>query len=35
VHKKYTSIYTLYSLSGEFTTPKCGTKPQRLMNVGA
>ena len=33
VHKKYTSIYTPYSLSSEFTTPKCGTKPQRLLKI--
>jgi len=33
VHKKYTSIYTPYSLSSEFTTPKCGTKPQRLIDA--
>jgi len=31
VHKKYTSIYTPYSLSGEFTACRCGTKPQRLL----
>jgi len=35
VHKKYTRIYTPYSLSSEFTAPKCDTKPQRLINVGA
>ena len=35
VHKKYTSIYTPYSLSGEFTASRCGTKPQRVINESA
>jgi len=35
VHKKSTSIYTPYSLSGESTAFRCGTKPQRLFNEDA
>jgi len=31
MHSEIWRIYTPYSLSGEFTASRCGTKPQRLL----